>query len=75
MSTVLDIAKKLNKQYSDDKLAIVADVTPEYTKLSTGAFGMDYPLMGGIPEGRIVTYAGLFHSGKTTAACLTVSAY
>lgn len=36
---------------------------------------MDYPLYGGLPEGRIITFAGLFHSGKSTAACLAVSAY
>ena len=75
MSSVLELAKKLRKQYNDDSLAVVANVTPEYTKLATGAFGMDYPLYGGLPEGRIFTFAGLFHSGKTTAACLAVSAY
>lgn len=75
MSSVLDIAKKLNKEYSDNELAIMADVSPEYTRLSTGAFGFDYPLFGGLPEGRIITFAGLFHSGKTTAACLALSAY
>lgn len=75
MSSVFEIAKKLNKEFSDNKLAITADVTPHYTKLSTGALGMDYPLFGGLPEGRIITFAGLFHSGKTTAACLAMSAY
>ena len=75
MGSVLELAKKLRKQYDDDSLAVVASVTPEYTKLATGAFGMDYPLYGGLPEGRIFTFAGLFHSGKTTAACLAVSAY
>lgn len=75
MASVLELAKKLNKEYKDDKLAIVADVTPKYERLATGAFGLDYPLFGGLPEGRIITFAGLFHSGKTTAACLAVSAY
>ena len=72
---VLELAKKLNKKYGDDKLAITADITPKYTRVATGAFGFDYPLQGGLPEGRIVTFAGLFHSGKTTAACLAVAAY
>ena len=75
MSSVLEIAKKINKEFSDNKLAITANVTPHYVKLSTGALGMDYPLFGGLPEGRIITFAGLFHSGKTTAACLALSAY
>ena len=72
---VLDLAKKLNKKYGNDNLAIIADITPEYTRMPTGAFGFDYPLYGGLPYGRIVTLAGLFHSGKTTAACMCLSAY
>jgi len=72
---VLDLAKKLNKKYEDDKLAITADITPKYTRVATGAFGFDYPLQGGLPEGRIITFAGLFHSGKTAAACLAIAAY
>jgi len=75
MASVLELAKKINKTYKDDKLAITADITPKYTRVATGAFGFDYPLQGGLPEGRIVTFAGLFHSGKTTAACLAVAAY
>lgn len=75
MSSVLEIAKKLNKEFNDNRLAIKASFRPEYTKLATGAFGFDYPLFGGLPEGRIVTFAGLFHSGKTTAACLALAAY
>lgn len=73
--SVLDIAKKLNKEYKDDKLAIKADITPTYERMTTGAFGLDYPLYGGLPLGRICTFAGLFHSGKTTAACIVLAAY
>ena len=36
---------------------------------------MDYPLFGGLPEGRICIYSGLQHSGKTTAACCELAAY
>lgn len=75
MASVLEITRKLNKEYNDDKLAIKANVVPEYKRLLTGAFGLDYPLEGGLPLGRIVTFAGLFHSGKTTAACLALAAY
>lgn len=75
MSSVLEIAKKLNKEFKDDKLAIKADVTPDYVRMPTGAFGFDYPLYGGLPYGRICTFAGLFHSGKTSAACLAMAAY
>ena len=43
MASVLEIAKKLNKEFKDDKLAIKADVTPDYERMPTGAFGFDYP--------------------------------
>lgn len=72
---VLDVAKKLNKDYQDDKLAMKADITPDYERMPTGAFGFDYPLYGGLVKGRIHTFAGLFHSGKTIACCLAMSAY
>ena len=75
MSSVLEIAKRLNREFKDEKLAIKADITPEYERMATGAFGFDYPLYGGLPLGRICTFAGLFHSGKSTAACLSMAAY
>lgn len=75
MPSVLEIAKKLNKEFKDEKLAIKADITPTYERMPTGAFGFDYPLYGGLPLGRICTFAGLFHSGKTSAACLAMAAY
>ena len=72
---VLDKAKKLNKEFNDMTLSVKADINPTYRRMPTGAFGLDYPLYGGIPYGRIITIAGLFHSGKTTAACLALAAY
>ena len=75
MATIAEIAKRLNKEFGDNTLAIKADVTPTYARMSTGAFGLDYPLFGGLVYGRIMTFAGLFHSGKTTAACLCLAAY
>ena len=75
MESVLEVARKLNKEFKDDKLAIKADITPNYERMSTGAFGFDNPLYGGLPLGRICTFAGLFHSGKTLAACVAMAAY
>lgn len=72
---ILSVAKKLNKEFSDDTLAIKADITPTYKRMATGAFGLDYPLYGGLVYGRIATFAGREHSGKTTAACLALGAY
>lgn len=74
-SSILDIAKQLNKSFEDDTLAIKADITPVYKRMPTGAFGLDYPLYGGLVYGRIVTFAGREHSGKTSAACLALGAY
>ena len=75
MATIAEVAKRLNKEFGDNTLAIKADVTPTYERMSTGAFGLDYPLFGGLVYGRITTFAGMFHSGKTTAACLCLAAY
>lgn len=75
MATIAEVAKRLNKEFGDNMLAIKADVTPTYERMSTGAFGLDYPLFGGLVYGRIMTFAGMFHSGKTTAACLCLAAY
>lgn len=75
MASVLELTKKLCKEYKDDKLAIKASVSPKYVRMSTGAFGMDYPFGGGLPLGRIAVFAGLNHSGKTTGACLAMAAY
>lgn len=75
MSSILEIAKKLNKQFNDNNLAIKADVKPEYERMPTGALGFDYPTFGGAVYGRIITLAGLYHSGKTLVACMLMSAY
>lgn len=75
MPSILEIAKKLNKEYKDDNLAIISNVKPNYTRLATNALGLDYILGGGIPLGRIIELSGLQHSGKTTAACVILAAY
>lgn len=73
--TMADFAKKLNKEYNNNNLIIKSDVVPVYKRLSSGMMGMDYPLYGGLPYGRLAVYAGLEHSGKTTAACAVLAAY
>lgn len=75
MVSVLEKAKLLNKQFQNKNLALVADVTPVYKRFACGDLGMDFPLYGGLPEGRIVVYSGKPHSGKTTAACVELAAY
>lgn len=75
MASVFELSKKFNREFEDKTLAIKASVTPEYERLSTGAFGFDYPLYGGLVYGRIATFSGLQHSGKTGAACVALAAY
>ena len=75
MADIQEIVKKLNKEYKTDKLITKSDIFPQYERLATAALGMDYPLFGGLPLGRICVYSGLQHSGKTTAACCELAAY
>ena len=75
MSSVLDIAKKLNKEFQNNKLALVANLTPLYKRLAVRDLGFDFPLYGGLPFGRIITLSGREHSGKTLGAGVILSAY
>lgn len=75
MGSVLEIAKKMNKEFQNNKLALVADMTPSYKRLAVGDLGFDFPLYGGLPFGRIITVSGREHSGKTLGACTILSAY
>lgn len=75
MASVLETAKKINRAYKNDKLAITADVMPSYKRLACNDLGADFPLYGGLPYGRIVTVSGKEHSGKTTGACTFLAAY
>ena len=75
MSSVLDIAKKLNKEFQNNKLALVANLTPFYKRLAVRDLGFDFPLYGGLPFGRIITLSGREHSGKTLGAGVILSAY
>jgi recombination protein RecA len=75
MASVEEIIKKFGKEYKMDKLGMLANIKPTYERLSTGALGLDYPLFGGLPLGRICVFSGLQHSGKSTAACAVLAAY
>lgn len=73
--SMADFAKKLNREYSNSNLMITSNIVPAYKRLDSGLFGMTYGLGGGLPYGRLAVYAGLEHSGKTTAACAELAAY
>lgn len=75
MAKLSDIVSTLCKEYKDNTLIVKSNVTPNYKRLPCGAFGMDYPLFGGLPYGRICMYSGQPHSGKTTAAVVEMAAF
>ena len=73
--SVLELAKKMNREFKDNNMSLLANVVPEYSRLSTGSFGLDYVLYGGMPFGRIIKVSGLQHAGKTTGACRLLAEY
>lgn len=75
MPSVMEVAKRMNKEFGNKTLAVVADVQPEYKRCAMGDLGFDYPLFGGLPEGRVIQFSGKESSGKTTAACAFMAAY
>ena len=70
-----DIAKRLNKEYSNNNLIIKADVVPYYNRLASCLMGFDYALWGGLTTGRVHVFSGLEHSGKTLASMAFLAAY
>lgn len=74
MSSVSDIARKLNRSWKEEVLSS-GNFTKELKRLSMGDLGFDYPLFGGLPYGQLIVYSGTEHSGKTTAACLAMARY
>lgn len=75
MSSVLEKMSKVNREYQNKSLAIMANVIPSYKRLPVNDLGFDFPLFGGLPYGRLCVFAGKEHSGKTTAACVAMAAY
>lgn len=79
MAKLKDIAKKINKAYGVDHMVVTADVVPQYERLSTGSLGFDFVFKGaggiGIPYGRIITFSGQAHSGKTLGSFVSLAAY
>lgn len=73
--SVLDLSKKINREYDNSNILRKSDVIPAYRRLATKALGMDYVLFGGLPHGRVAVFSGKQHSGKTVASMLEVAAY
>lgn len=71
---VLDIAKQINKAWKSEVLT-PGDVIPECNRFSMGTLSADYALYGGLPEGKLIVYAGESGSCKSLLACLAMAQY
>lgn len=69
------ILKDINKKYGDSIARVGAlDLTVDGV-LSLGSPMADYPLYGGIPEGRITEFSGAEGSGKTSSSFLVAASF
>ena len=74
MANVLEIAKQINKAWKNDVLT-PGDVIPECERFSMGTMSADFALYGGLPEGKLVVYAGESGSCKSLLACLAMAQF
>ena len=74
MSKVLEIAKSINKAWKTDVITS-ADLIPECERFSMGTMSADYALYGGLPEGKLIVYAGESGSGKSLVAVNGMARY
>lgn len=74
MASVKEIAKKINKQWKNETFTS-GDAIPECKRFSMGTLSADWATYGGIPEGKLIVYAGESGSGKSLVACLAMAQY
>ena len=63
------------KKLAQDAIADAGELSLKIPRISTGNFGLDVALYGGIPQGRIVRFWGLPKSGKTGSCLNTVATF
>ena len=73
--TLKGVLRNISKKYGDGVAKFGADDLSIDGMLSLGSPMVDFCLYGGIPEGRIIEFAGAEGSGKTTTAFLAASSY
>ena len=73
--TIKDAIKKINKACKDWNILDSGNFSQNLKKLSLGTLGFDFPVKGGLPYGQIITFSGVEHSGKSTAAALAIAKY
>ena len=74
MVSVLDVAKQINKAWKNETITS-GDVIPECKRFSMGTLSADFALYGGLPEGKLIVYAGESGSGKSLLAGLAMAQY
>lgn len=70
-----DAIKKINQASKNWDILGSGNFSQSLKKLSLGTLGFDLPFKGGLPYGQIVTFSGVEHSGKSTAAIIAMSQY
>ncbi len=73
--TLNSVLKDIGKKYGDNVAKFGAEDLAVDGILSLGSPMVDFCLYGGIPEGRIVEFAGAEGSGKTTTAFMVAASY
>ena len=73
--TLNGVLKDIAKKYGNNVAKFGADDLAIDGVLSLGSPMVDFCLYGGIPEGRIVEFAGAEGSGKTTTAFMAAASY
>lgn len=71
---VSEIAKKINKAWNSDVLT-PGSIIPECKRFSMGTMSSDYSLYGGLPEGKLIVYAGPSQSGKSLVSFVAMAQY
>lgn len=70
-----DAVKKINKACKEWDIIGFGNFSQNLKKLSLGTLAFDFPFKGGLPYGQLVTFSGVEHSGKSTAAILAMAQY
>lgn len=71
---VLEIAKSINKAWKKE-VVTSGDIIPECERFSMGTLSSDYALYGGLPEGKLIVYAGESGSCKSLLSALAMAQY
>ena len=70
-----DVIKKINKACKEWDILSSGNFSQNLKKLSLNTLGFDFPFKGGLPYDQIITFSGVEHSGKTTAAAIAMGEY